>query len=240
MDKTKIMQQLGEFIQSKQSGEIDRNTAQLLAVLRTVTEDDIFAGDKPTFFFASITCNSTGVGRSMFKGTESQRTVAKDYVTDEYLFVDGHTKTAEKGASLFLLKPGQTINYYKKEDIVKVAKEFGFQLHLRDFRDLNYTLYDHRLNRHTVNVTKGPFTYPIRPVFASTDATPDKFAIGYIYEKEGLEYVIIEPEDPKDAARAKNKSGCAPWMFLGIFCPPILIVAAFVMLINAKKERMRG
>ncbi len=241
MEKRIILEELKEFISCKQIGEIDKKTAKFLEILKAVTEEDMFLGEKPTYFFATVTCNSTAVGRSTFKGTESQKTVARDYITDEYLFVDGHSITAKKGAELFLLKEGETINYYKKEDIVKVAKDFGFRLHARDFRDLNFTIYNHRLNRHTVNITKGPFTYPIVPVFASTEVCPDKFVIGYVYEKDGIEYIIIEPEMPKSVSKkSKNTFGCAPWMFLGLICPPILAVAAFVMLVKFQKERLRG
>ncbi len=240
MDQTKVLQHLRAFIRSKQSGEVHKKTAKWLAALGEITEKDIFFGDAPTYFFATITCNSTGVGRSRFQGTESQRTVAMDYVTDEYLFIDGDAKAGEKGLSLFFLKPGQVIHFYKKEDAVKLAKEFGFQLHLRDFRDLNYTLHDHRLNRHTVNVTRKPFTYPIRPIYASTEKYTKKFAIGYVYEQGGVEHVIIEPEDPQEVAKKRNALGCAPWMFLGFIFPPILIAAVFVMLFRIEKKRMRG
>ena len=240
MEKTEILKYLREFIESKQKNDVDKKTARLLPLLKSITEEAISFGEAPKYFFAYIECNSTGVGTSSFQGTQTQRTVARDYVTDEHLFIDGHVGAGAKGLSLFYLKPNQTINYYKTSDIEKVAKEFGFQLHLRHFRDLNFTLSDHRLNRHTVKVTKGPFTYPIRPIIATISQKGEKIAIGYIYEKDGKEYVIIEPEDPREIKKAANKSGCAPWMFLGFVFPPIFLVAIFVWLVNAKKERMRG
>lgn len=240
MEKSEILTHLRNFIEFKQKNDVDKKTSQLLQLLKTVTEDAISFGEEPKYFFAYIECNSTGVGTSRFQGTETQRTVARDYVTDEHLFIDGHIGTGAKGLELFYLKPEQVINYYKKSDIIKVAKEYGFQLHLQHFRDLNFTLSDHRLNRHTVKVTKGPFTYPIRPVFATISEKGEKIAIGYIYEKDGKEYIIIEPEDPAEIKKSANKYGCAPWMFLGFVFPPIFLVAIFVMLVKATKERWVG
>lgn len=240
MEKSQILNHLGKFIESRQKNEVDKKTARLLQVLKTVTEDSISFGDAPKYFFAYIECNSTGVGTSRFQGTETQRTVARDYITDEHLFIDGHVGAGVKGLELFYLKPNQTINYRLKSDIIKVAKEYGFQLHMQHFRDLNFTLSDHRLNRHTVKVTKGPFAYPIRPIFATISQKGEKIAIGYIYEKDGKEYIIIEPEDPAEIKKAANKSGCAPWMFLGFVFPPIFLVAIFVWLVKAQKERWVG
>ena len=240
MENKKILNHLQEFIESKQKQETDKKTERTLSVLKSITEDSISIGNTPQYFFANIKCNSTGVGRSSFQGTETQRTVAQDYITDEYLFIDGHVGAGAKGLSLFYLKPNQTINYYQKSDIIKVAKEYGFQLHLQYFRDLNFMLYDHRLNRYTVNVTKGPFTYPIRPILATISEEGDKMTIGYIYEMNGQEYIIIEPDDVDKIGKAAKKSGCAPWMFLGIIFPPIWLVAGFIWLVKAQKERMRG
>ena len=118
-----------------------------------------------------------------------------------------------------------------------MAKSEGFRLHSQYFRDLNFTVYDHRLNRHQVNVTKGPFTLPIRPIIATISEKGDKITIGYVYEKDGKEFIIIEPEDP---GKLGKKSGCAPWMYLGIIFPPILLVALFVWLARGQAERMTG
>ncbi|MBQ8311562.1 MAG: hypothetical protein IJX80_11180 [Clostridia bacterium] len=240
MEKKEILYYLCDFIESKQKNETDKKTERLLSVLKSVTEEAISFGDAPSYFFAYIECNSTGVGTSSFQGTETQRTVARDYVTDEYLFIDGHVNAGAKGLSLFFLNPNQTINYYKKSDIVKVAKEFGFRIHLQYFQDLNFTLSDHRLNRHTVKITKGPFTYPIRPIFATVSEQGEKITIGYIYEKDGQEYIIIEPEDYGEVRKKAHKSGCAPWMLFGLVFPPIFLVALLVWMIKAKKERMVG
>ncbi len=237
MEKAEILKHLQTFIKAKREKEVDKKTSALLSTLSALTEEDISVGEQPRYFFANMTCNSTGVGESSYEGTTSQRTVARDYVTDTYLFVDGHTGAGEKGLSLFYLKPGQTIHYYKKSEIIKLAKEFGFQLHLQYFRDLNFTLRDHRLNRHTVNIVKGPFTYPVRPIYATLPKTGDKFAIGYIYEMKEKEHILIEPENPK---KAGGKASCLPWALLGLIFPPILLVAGFLWLVQAQKERMRG
>ncbi len=239
MDKTIILEQLNSFIEAKQANENDKKTARFLSALRSVTEEELSFGEQPKYFFAYMECNSTGVGRSSFQGTETQRTIARDYTTDEYLFVDGHVGAAEKGLQLFFIKPGQTIKYYKKSDIITLSKEHGFQLHLQYFRDLNFTLYDHRLNRHTVNITKGPFTYPVRPIYAATKAG-EKFTLGYLYEVSGQEHILIEPDDPKKIEKEKSNTGCSPWMLLGFVFPPIFLVAGFVWLVQVQKERMRG
>ncbi len=238
MEKSEILRELQKFIDSKKESATDKKTTNLLSILSKIDSDAISFGEEPSYFFANMECNSTAVGESRFNGTETRRTVALDYITDEYLFIDGHVPTGEKGLSLFYLKPNQRINYYRKADIVKVAKEYGFQLHLQNFRDLNFTLYDHRLNRYKVNVTDGPIKYPIRPIFAKISEKDDVIAIGYVYEKNGKEHIIIEPEDPNVVL--KGESGCAPWMLLGLVFPPIWIVALFVWLVKAKKERMRG
>lgn len=238
MEKSQVLRYLKEFVKSKQESKTQKGTAQDFSALSTLKEEEILFGEPPKYFFAKIICNSTGVGTSYFHGTETQRTIARDYVTDEHLFIDGDVGAGAKGLSLFFLKPNQTINYYKKSDVIKVAKEYGFQLHLQDFRDLNFTMTDHRLNRHKVQITREPFTYPIRPIYGVISEDGDKITLGYVYEAEGNEYIIIEPEDPSNLKKAKK--GCAPWMILGLFFPPIWLVAAFVWLVKVEKERMRG
>ena len=238
MEKSVALSFLKEYIKDKEKEEKNKKTERLLSALKNVTEEGISFGEQPKYFFAFLTCNSTGVGKSSFQGTENQRTVARDYQTEVSLFIDGHEGAGKKGLELFHLKPGQTINYYHKKDIERFAKETGFQLHLQYFRDLNYTLYDHRLNRHKVNVIKGPFSYPIRPIYAVISKDGDKITVGYFYEKDGEEYIIIEPEELKK--KGSGLYGLSPWMLLGFVFPPIFIVALFVILINIKKEKMLG
>ena len=147
------------------------------------------------YFRAVIDCNSTGVGESSFEGTKTQRTVALDYTTQEHLYIDGHIGAGEKGLSIFVLKPGETTLYHSKDDIVKVAKRQGYELHLQNFRDLNFRLTDHRLNRYNVRVTKGPVSYPIRPILARYNDKGDMCTIGYLYEQDGVEYIIVKQND---------------------------------------------
>lgn len=240
MEKKEILLHLQQFIDSKSNTEQNKKMKRTLAALENISESDIIIGDEPKYFKAFIECNSTGVGESSFGGTTTRRTVALDYTTDELLIIDGHIGAGVKGLQLFVLKAGQTVTYYRKDEIVKAAKQHGFNLHLQNFRDLNFTLTDHRLNRYNVNTTYGPVSYPIRPIMASVNDKGDLCTIGYVYEKDGKEYVIIEPEDITKAGKGGNSSGCAPWMFLGFLFPPILIVAGIVMLFKYYKERMIG
>ncbi len=243
MDKKIILNNLSYFINELKKGEDDEKSKKLISLLESIKEEDISIGEAPKYFFAKLICNSTGVGVSSFKGSETQRTVAKDYVTDEYLFVDGHMGAAGKGLSLFYLKAGESIGYFSKNDIEKKAKEYGFMLHMQDFRDLNIRLTDHRLNRYTPKITKDIFSYPIYPVFARISEEDVDFTIGYIYKTNGEEYIIIEPDDPKKAKKAKNDKFFAPWMLLGLIFPPVLLAVlalGFLRLVKIQKERMIG
>lgn len=239
MEKSEIIRHLKDYLSKQTLQTASKKDLSFWESLRSVDEETILFGDPPTYFFAQVECNSTGVGESSFEGTKTRRTIARDYTTDEHLFVDGHVGAGEKGLSLFFLKEGQTINYYPKSDIVKVAKEYGFQLHLQYFKDLNFRLTDHRLNRHTINITRKPFSYPIRPIFAVVSEKGDKATIGYVYEMDGVEYIIIEPQNPS-AIQKENPLGLKPWMLLSFLFPPLLIVVAFVMLTTFFKKRWRG
>ena len=235
--KKEIIRCIKKHIAEKSEQPLDKKSKKALAVLGAIEEEDISFGNAPQYYFAQIECNSTGVGTSSFQGTETQRTVAMDYVTDETLFIDGHEGAGRKGLELFYLKPNQTIRYYKKSDTVKAAKEYGFRLHLQKFRDLNFTLNDHRLNRYTVHITRKPFSFPIRPIHA-TVISKDKAVIGYIYEKDSEEYILIDPEDL--LRTGEKDSGYALWILLGFFFPPILLVLGFLWLVKIQKERMIG
>ncbi len=236
MEKSEVLRHLRNFIDEKKREEKSKENEKMISALKFITEEGITFGNAPKYFFAYITCNSTGVGTSSFQGNETQRTVARDYVTDEYLFIDGHIGAGSKGLSLFYLKPNQTINYYAKSDIERIATMQGFELHSQYFSDLNCSLSDHRLNRHTVTVTKGPFTFPIYPIIATVSEKGDKITLGYVYKKDGVEYIIIEP----DGLEKGKKKGCAPWMFFAIIFPPLLLFIPFVWLAKAKAERMTG
>lgn len=239
MTNKEIITHLQKHIETK--AQTDSKTSKLQDYLKDITEEDIIIGEDVKYYNAYIECNSTGVGESSFEGTKTQRTVALDYVTKEYLFVDGHIGAGEKGLSIFVLKSGETTQYYSTNDIVKIAKRHGFELHSQKFRDLNFILTDHRLNRHKVHITKGPKSYPIRPILARYNDKGDICTIGYLYEKDGLEYIIIEPaEIVSDEKNFLKKIGCSPWMLLGIGFPPLLIVAIIVMLVKYYKERFVG
>lgn len=193
MDRQEIMMHLREHMET--ATETDAKKKKLLEYLKDITKEDIVIGEDVKYFRAVIDCNSTGVGESSFEGTKTQRTVALDYTTQEHLYIDGHIGAGEKGLSIFVLKPGETTLYHSKDDIVKVAKRQGYELHLQNFRDLNFRLTDHRLNRYNVRVTKGPVSYPIRPILARYNDKGDMCTIGYLYEQDGVEYIIIEPAE---------------------------------------------
>lgn len=242
MENALIIQHLQRFLAEQDGKPTDKRTACLYAKLRSVTEDEISLGNPPSYCFACLRCNSTGVGKSSFEGTETQRTVARDYVTDEKLFIDGHIGAGVKGLELFYLKQGEQILYYDLKESARAATEYGFRIHQQYFRDLNFMLTDHRLNRHTVELTKKPFQYPIRPIFATLRHDGTKITVGYLYEKDGREFVLIEPELP-DRKQRNDGIGCAPWMLLGIVFPPVLIAAGICLLVKygkRKAENMTG
>ena len=208
MERSEILRALRSHVEKEFQEKGTGKSKRLKQALEFITEEKTFFGKEPQYFIACMECNSTAVGRSSFGGTETQRTIARDYVTDQYLFIDGHIGAGEKGLSLFYLKKGETVNYYAKKDIEKLATHYGRMLHAQYFHDLNITLYSHRLNRFKTTITKGPFSYPIRPIMATINEHGDCITIGYIYEVNGKEQLIIEPEDPDKTSDA----GCLSWI----------------------------
>lgn len=236
MDKSEILRQLKSHLKSGVSGvNIDKKTAKVVAALEKATEGDISFGDNPQYFYARLNCNSTGVGVSSFENTKTQRTVAMDYTTEEFLFIDGHEGTAVKGLELFHLKPGETVNYYKKSKMADVAASCGAKLHLQQFKELNFIIKDHRVNRYTASITRGPFSAPICPVFVSVMDVDQPVFIGYVYQKDGKEYVLIELKDIRNAG--KGKSVFSPWMLLSLIFPPLLLVSVVVILLRIKNSQ---
>ena len=234
MEKSTILIHLRKFIETKQNENVDRRTAKLYDALKKVNENCISIGAEPTYFFARLECNSTGVGTSSFGGTETQRTVALDYMTDETVFIDGHIGAGEKGLSIFYLKGNQTIIYYKKSDVDKAAFAYGYQLHRQNFSDLNFRLQEHRVNRYKAHMTKKPFTYPIRPVFARLEGGDKDITIGYVYVKDGLEYILIEPQEPKGDM---DLLGCAWSLFSGVLLMPLAFCFSLFGGKNSKKKK---
>ncbi len=232
MDNTKVYIELRKYIDSLQiSKPVDKKLQRVIIGLSSIKEDDLLPGNRPNYFFAHVECNSTAVGSSYYNGTETRRTVSRDYVTPEYLFIDGHEKTCKKGLELFYLKKGQSITYHHKKDILKVANYFGTMLHKQDFHDLNFTLSSHRINRHEIHISEGPFSFPIRPIFAQIKKTEEKIFIGYVYEYHGNEHIIIDPEKT-----AFKRKGILDRKFfnvlLWIIFPPLAIFLAIINLFN--------
>ncbi len=239
MNNQEILTHLQNYIRQEEEKNGSKKPSKLLEALKSVSEEGITLGEAPKYFCAYMECNSTGVGVSSFEGTQTQRTVARDYITDEHLFIDGHVGAGAKGLSIFYCKEGQVVHYYQKSDMIKVAKETGFKLHLQHFSDLNIRMRDHRLNRYTAKITKGPFSYPIRPILAVISEKGDQMTIGYLYEKDGCEYIIIEPEE-KDIKGGGGKLGCLATGLICMFCPPAILVFGFIWLVKYFKERMVG
>ncbi len=236
MNKLEILKHLKLKISNKLEGEdkVSKSKKKLYNELLNASENDISFRDCPTYFFAYMQCNSTGVGTSSFEGSTTQRTVALDYSTDQYLFFDGHQGAAQQGLEIFFLKQGETIQFYNKKQMEELATNYGYRLHLQQFRDLNFFLKSHRLNRYTAKITQGPFSYPIRPVFVAVISNEKPVFIGYLFEKDGHEYIIIDLDNTWESN--EKKSGCSPWMFLGFLFPPVLVVAIIVMLYRILKE----
>ena len=239
MNNKEIITHLQKHLET--NAQTNTKTKNLTSRLKDITEEDIILGDDVKYYNAYIECNSTGVGESSFGGTKTKRTVSLDYTTREHLFVDGHIGAGEKGLSLFVLNPRESSQYYSTNDIVKIAKRRGFELHSQKFRDLNFRLTDHRLNRYNIHITNGPITYPIKPILARYNDKGDICTIGYLYEKDGLEHIIIEPSEMvSDEKNFFKKIGFAPWMLFGIVFPPLLIVAIFVILVKYYRNRFLG
>lgn len=227
MTKAFVLQQLRQHAQNQlQLGGVDKKSEKIYAALMTASENDIVFGDCPSCFCAYAECNSTGVGTSSYEGTTTQRTVALDYTTDPIIVVDGHEGAAVKGLELFYLRPGETCTYYRKDRIEDYVNLYGNQLHLQQFRDLNFLLKSHRVNRYTVKITAGPETFPIRPVFLAMEGSKEPVQVGYAYVRDEREYVLL---DIKKVDSSKGNKGCfSPWMLVGLIFPPILIVALCV------------
>ena len=226
MDNANILTELNKYVDTLQkSNPTDKKIKRQIATLSAIKAEDITLGSPPNYFFARIECNSTAVGSNYYNGTETRRTVAKDYITPEYLFIDGHEETGKKGLELFYLKQGQTINFHLKKNILKIANSYGLRLHMRDFSDLNFTLSSHHINRHKVNITKDPFSFPIRPIYIQIADSENKFVLGYTYEIDEKKHILIEPE------KKAFEENCILdrkifKVLLWIFCPPLAIILA--------------
>lgn len=228
MTKIFVLQQLKQLVTKQlQSGDsIDKKTEKIYSGIMDASEDDLLFGECPSSFRAYAVCNSTGVGTSSYEGTKTQRTVALDYTTEEYLFVDGHEGAALKALEIFYLKPGETTDYCHKDKLNDIVTNYGLQLHIQQFRDLNFVISSHRLNRCTVKITEEPITYPIRPLYLAMEGSKQPVLVGYAYVKDETRYVIL---DLKEINIFHNKKSCfSPWMLLGLLFPPLLIVALLV------------
>lgn len=238
MEKKIVIEQLKKYLVTEFKTDDKDSKKKFLSIVEGLTEDDISFGPLPTFFYGYLQCNSTGVGESSFGNTETRRTVARDYRTDELLFIDGHEDTCRKGLQLFLLKSGQTVVYYKKSEAETIAKRQGFEIHRQYFSDLNITLRDHRLNRYQLHYTKEPFTLPIRAIFGKTKQD-EKFVLGYVYTKNETEHIVFEIQEPPKAEKSKLSTGCLLGL-LGLVFPPLWIGLLFYELVKAQKKRMIG
>lgn len=236
MTKTLILQYFQNYAQTHQNDEgVSKNLGALYSEILKATEKDILLGECPSYFCAYMKCNSTGVATSMYKGTETQRTVALDYITDEYVFIDGHEGAGRNGIGVFVLKPGdEPVICYSKDSMEKLAEKYGFELHIQQFKDLNFLYKSHRLNRYNAVVTKGPVKLPIRPVFLSILTAEQPICIGYVYEKDNKEYFIVDFQDV-DKPKKKN-TVFSWWMLLGFVFPPIFLVALPVIIFRAIKN----
>lgn len=234
MTKDTILQYFKDYAQNHISdNDINKNGKKILRKIQSASESDILLGECPKYFRAYMECNSTGVGTSSFEGSKTRRTVALDYVTDEYLFIDGHEGAGVKGLQIFLLNPGETVRYYLKESIKDVAKNYGLNLHLQQFGDLNILFQSHRLNRYNVKITEGPFSCQIQPIFLSLINKDKPILIGYVYTKSGNECIIV---DFNDINSAKKTSVFSLWMLLGFVFPPIFIIALIVIIYRLAPE----
>ena len=231
MEKTTVLQYLKRHVETelKASPQKDKREKRLLSQLGSLSERDISFGPLPKYVYGYLECNSTGVGRSTFGNTETQRTVSRDYVTDEILFIDGHEATCKKGLELLLLKQGERINYFKKSEMKKAANHYGVLIHGQYFRDLNFSVYDHRVNRYVFRQTKQEFSAPIRAVFMKNEKEDKKILLGYVYEKDRTESVLIDI-DYKELNGKGLKNLLIP---LGILFPPL----GFILLVSYLRNR---
>lgn len=230
MTKSAILQYLRQHAQKRlRSGDdISKKEKKIFSYIESASAEDIVLGEYPNYFCAYMECNSTGVGTSSFGNSTTQHTVALDYTTDQYLFIDGHEGAAVKGLEYLVLRPGETADYYKKSYIKDLAESYGYNLHLQRFRDLNILLNSHRLNRYAARITKGPTTLPICPIYLAVSNSSKPILVGYKYTENGNDYII---PDFDDIDTSKKRRSCfSPWMLLGLIFPPILIIAFFVVI----------
>lgn len=223
MEKSTVLLHLQEYLKNEFQSAANQNKRLqgLLPKLKSMKAEDISFGPLPTFFCAYLQCNSTGVGESSYQTTDTRTTVARDYQTDEFLFADGDEGTCQKGLELIMLKPGENIQYQRKSDIEKIAKKYGWQVHGQYFRSLNISMRDHRLNSCEIKYTKQPFKLPIRAIFGRINED-QKAVLGYVYEKDGDEYILIEINAPESENKATAKN--LFFILLCIVFPPLILV----------------
>ncbi len=231
MEKTTVLQHLKRHVETEliPRSKNDKQQKKLVSKLKSLTEADLSFGPLPKYSYGYLECNSTGVGRSTFGNTETQRTVSRDYVTDEVLFIDGHEETCKKGLELLLLKQGEQVNYFKKSEMKKVANRYGLLIHGQYFRDLNFSVHDHRVNRYVFHQTKQDFSAPIRAIFMRNEKDDKKITLGYVYEKDETEHVLIDI-DHKELDGTGLKNLLIP---LGILFPPL----GFILLLSYIRNR---
>lgn len=237
MENGEITKALHKYIAERRKESLSRKETKLLDRLEAVGAHDISLGKGPVIFSARLVCNSTGVAVSSFGGTETQHTVARDYETDEYLIIDGHFGAGVTALKLFYPKLCG-MPCLPKAKIEKAAKEYGYQLHYQYFRDLNCMMRDHRLNRYSVDLTSEYTKPPVRPIYAKIEKSDEVLVIGYVYEKNGKENILIEPDI--EAFSASKHSFEFIWFILGFIFPPLFLVGLFMMLFKEEKERMVG
>lgn len=198
-----VLRHLGNYIESERK----KGNKNSFSTLENITAEDISFGEEPIYYFAYIQGNATGEGSSYYQGTETHRTVNMDFTTDEYLFIKGHEGAARQGLSLYYLKENQTIPYHKESEIKDLAYFRGFDVIRQNLTDLNFSgPGPYRVNRSKVMVTKGPFKYPIKPIFATVSKKGKQITLGYIYEMNEETYILIEPSGGN--IEVSKKTGC--------------------------------
>ncbi len=193
--KKSFFQAFAERKQIKENKRKAKELEKMINTLSSITENQLTI-KKSVLFRACMICNSTAVG----EGSNVQRTVARDYITDEYWFVEGDCRAAKKAFSMFPDQFDPNIHFYRETDMERVAEYYGFrEIHAPYFRSLNMRAYahNHHLNSIDWKEIGDPIFLPVRAITIPISRKCQDFLIGFICEKDGEEHILIEPDDLK-------------------------------------------
>ena len=202
-DQQVVFDSFKRYIAKEWLAKAKKKNPDFARQIENANASQIHFGNAPSFSKGYLYGSATATGRQTSGDTEYKRTISMELTTKEYTFLANDNK-AEKSVCKAACKYLDYLDdkYHNYYDRYKLFETYARNKCSDNLSDLNFTMYEFRVNRSEYVQTQPVFTCNFSPIYldmVKNNGNDTKYLIGYYdTEKELIYYDLKIPMTSKN------------------------------------------